>query len=162
MSAVFDPHDLHDLDPDGDHEASDTFDWFVARVEAEDPDALDLTTPAKARALYVAVCAFAAEVELVASDEHGPLPGPRPAQVHLLEVAARDPDGNPTGTVERGVYDWPFGAFPDCGETFVLAGRLWGLERRVWFPDTAVVGMFVVDQKASEDALVGIGGATDG
>ena len=41
MSAVFDPHDL---DPGGSHEASDTFEWFVGRVEASDPDALDLKT----------------------------------------------------------------------------------------------------------------------
>jgi len=151
VSAVFDPHDL---DPGGSHEASDTFEWFVGRVEASDPDALDLTTPARARALYVALCDLADELD--GSDSL--LPGPGPAQVHLLEVLDRDPDGNPTTTRDRGFHEWPFGSFPAPREQFVMAGRLWALERRVWFPDTASVGMFVVDLEASDDALRGAAG----
>jgi hypothetical protein len=148
---MFDPHDL---DPSRDPEASDTFEWFLERVEiAGGADVLDLSTPVQARALYTAVCDLADE--LVPNSAPAPAPAPEPTIVHLLEVAERDPDGNPLESVDHGFYDWPFSALPRRGEQMVLAGRLWAVDRRVWFPDAGSVGMFVVDLGASDGALRG-------
>lgn len=63
--------------------------------------------------------------------------------VHLLEVIGFDSKGNPTETVDHGFHFWPFASFPEPGEQFVLISILWGCYRRVWFPDTESVGMYV-------------------
>lgn len=63
--------------------------------------------------------------------------------VHLLEVVRFDEMGNPDASIDHGFHVWPFASFPEPGEQFVLSSVLWGCYRRVWFPDTESVGMYV-------------------